>query len=136
MSKTSNPQEIIHDVIIIGAGISGISTAYHLLLNNFDGKILILEGRDRIGGRISGQKTRFDGQQIELGANWIHGIMGNPIYHLADKYKIVNQLVDLSGKSDMQDDVTSFIGGEDKNVRKKREGGRKKHIVEARDENG
>lgn len=45
-----------YDTIIIGAGMSGASTAYHLLVeNNYAGKVLILEARDRIGGRIYGE---------------------------------------------------------------------------------
>ena len=48
-SKTQNDEKI-YDVIIIGAGISGLSAADHLIDNGND--VLILEARDRIGGRI------------------------------------------------------------------------------------
>lgn len=45
-----------YNTIIIGAGLAGASTAYHLLCeNNYKGKVLILEARNRIGGRIHGQ---------------------------------------------------------------------------------
>lgn len=40
----------IYDVIIIGAGISGIGASLHLSKEGIEH--LILEGRDRIGGRI------------------------------------------------------------------------------------
>lgn len=82
------------DVIIIGAGISGISVAYHLLLNNYEGNIVILEANDKIGGRITGTMTHYDDPQrhIELGANWIHGIMGNPIYQIATKHNLFNPI--------------------------------------------
>jgi hypothetical protein len=36
--------------------------------------------------------TKYDNHRIELGANWIHGIMGNPIYELALKHKLIDQL--------------------------------------------
>ena len=41
----------------------------------------ILEARKRLGGRIS--TVSIGGHKAELGANWIHGILGNPIYELA-----------------------------------------------------
>jgi cation diffusion facilitator CzcD-associated flavoprotein CzcO len=39
-----------HDVIIVGAGIAGISASYHLLKNHPHLKVLILESRDNLGG--------------------------------------------------------------------------------------
>ena len=53
-------------VIIIGAGLSGLSTAYALEQSNFE--IEILEARHRIGGRIY---TCWTGEQhLEMGATW------------------------------------------------------------------
>jgi protoporphyrinogen oxidase len=40
-----------YDVIIIGAGLSGLSAAYFLKERNNLLNILILEGKPRIGGR-------------------------------------------------------------------------------------
>lgn len=40
-----------HKIIIIGAGIAGISAAHHLVKNG-ETDFKILEGRNRIGGRI------------------------------------------------------------------------------------
>ena len=59
------------DVIVIGAGAAGLSAAAELAEAGFSA--IVLEARDRIGGRIF---TRNDvGQQfpIELGAEFIHG---------------------------------------------------------------
>ena len=62
----SNFDNNFYDTIIVGAGISGVSTAYHLLCeNDYRNKVLILEARDRIGGRIHGQMIA--GQHVELG---------------------------------------------------------------------
>ena len=58
------------DVLILGAGMAGI-TAGNILHKNGINKFLILEARDRIGGRIRSEK--FAGDVIELGANWVHG---------------------------------------------------------------
>ncbi|XP_022893255.1 polyamine oxidase 1-like isoform X1 [Olea europaea var. sylvestris] len=70
-------------VLIVGAGISGISAA-KLLAENGVEDVLILEAADRIGGRI--RKEEFGGVTVELGAGWIAGVGGkqsNPVWELA-----------------------------------------------------
>jgi monoamine oxidase len=59
------------EVIIIGAGVSGLSAAR--LLARFGVECLLLEGSDRIGGRL--HTLRRPGWQlpIELGAEFVHG---------------------------------------------------------------
>lgn len=55
-----------YNTIIVGAGMAGSSTAYHLLCeNNYKGKVLILEARNRIGGRVNGMTIA--GKHVELG---------------------------------------------------------------------
>lgn len=58
------------NVIIIGAGASGLYAAQQLLDANIDVKIL--EASDRYGGRIRLQKDFFD-FPMEEGADWIKG---------------------------------------------------------------
>jgi len=59
------------DILIIGAGASGLAAAYELSLA--DKKLVVLEARNRIGGRIhSVADHRFE-QIIETGAEFIHG---------------------------------------------------------------
>ncbi|KAH6647507.1 hypothetical protein BKA67DRAFT_577696 [Truncatella angustata] len=55
-------------VCVVGAGVSGLRCADILLSHGF--KVTILEGRDRIGGRIC-QSDEL-GYTVDLGANWIH----------------------------------------------------------------
>ncbi len=55
-----------HEIIIIGAGPTGLMAAYELAKRGQ--KSIILEARDRIGGRVH---TLTDG--TELGAEFIHG---------------------------------------------------------------
>ena len=57
------------DVLILGAGIAGISAARTLEVNGVT-DFLVLEATDRVGGRI----REYDGTTIEVGANWIHGL--------------------------------------------------------------
>jgi len=61
------------DTIVIGAGISGLACAARLYQHRARaGSVLVLEARDRIGGRIDA--LYVDGSRLDLGANWIHGI--------------------------------------------------------------
>ncbi|KAF5736460.1 polyamine oxidase 1 isoform X1 [Tripterygium wilfordii] len=72
-------------VIIVGAGVSGISAAKVLAENGIE-DLVILEATDRIGGRI--RKETFTGVSVELGAGWIAGVGGkesNPVWELAAK---------------------------------------------------
>lgn len=71
-------------ILVIGAGIAGLAAARHLSSNGFN--VTILEGRDRIGGRIYTDRTL--GLPIDLGASWIHGIKKNPIGKLARDYQV------------------------------------------------
>ncbi|XP_050228392.1 probable polyamine oxidase 4 [Mercurialis annua] len=63
-------------VIVIGAGISGLSAARVLYDASF--KVILLESRDRLGGRIH---TDYSfGYPVDLGASWLHGVCNeNPL---------------------------------------------------------
>ena len=67
-------------VLIIGAGIAGLAAARALRRRGIE--VLVIEGSDRIGGRIRTSRE-WPGVPIDLGASWIHGIDGNPITRLA-----------------------------------------------------
>src|SRR5580704_17153721 len=59
-----------HDVVVIGAGMAGLTAARALAEAGL--KVLVVEAQDRIGGRIL---TRHVGDEaIELGAEFIHGL--------------------------------------------------------------
>lgn len=58
-------------IIVIGAGLAGLSCAYELSKKDCD--IVILEARDRLGGRVHTLTERFtSGLSAEAGAFWIH----------------------------------------------------------------
>jgi spermine oxidase len=64
-----------YDVIIIGSGAAGCEAARKLYDSGMR-NILILEARDRLGGRINTIHLNDDiNMPIEWGANWIHGIV-------------------------------------------------------------
>jgi monoamine oxidase len=58
------------DVIVIGAGVAGLTAAR--LLAEAGMRVLILEARDRIGGRVWTIHDQ-NGVPVELGAEFIHG---------------------------------------------------------------
>lgn len=66
-------RNIIKDVIIIGAGVSGLAAASKL--REAGKEVLVLEARDRIGGRLFTNK-QF-GTAVDLGASWIYDIDQN-----------------------------------------------------------
>ena len=78
-------------ILVIGAGIAGIAAARRLKQRGFD--VIVLEGRSRIGGRISTDRTWPD-QAIEMGAGWIQGSVGNPISELARTYGMTTSRTD------------------------------------------
>lgn len=70
-----------YDVIIVGAGIAGLSAGEKLVQKGK--KVLVLEAKDRIGGRLW---TTMDWAAVtEHGANFIHGINNNSLYKFAKK---------------------------------------------------
>ncbi|XP_055800733.1 probable polyamine oxidase 5 [Solanum dulcamara] len=73
-------------IVIIGAGIAGLAAAKKLYTTQNSNELFelcVVEGGNRIGGRIF--TTEFCGDRIEMGATWIHGIEGNPIYKIAQE---------------------------------------------------
>ncbi|KAK5732496.1 hypothetical protein LTR17_010435 [Elasticomyces elasticus] len=64
-----------YDTIVLGAGMSGLACASRLHQHEYyrqKGRLLVLEARDRIGGRIGSVNVK--GCRLDTGANWIHGV--------------------------------------------------------------
>ncbi|MQL72676.1 hypothetical protein Taro_005011 [Colocasia esculenta] len=71
-------------IVVVGAGMAGLTAAHKLHAagaSSFD--LCVVEAGDRIGGRI--RSSEFAGVRVELGATWIHGIGGSPVYDIAQK---------------------------------------------------
>jgi len=84
-STTLSPSTTPPSVIVIGAGISGAAAAQSLVSKGYN--VTVLEARTRIGGRTWTDNSTLS-IPIDLGAQWIHGNVGNPITALATKYAI------------------------------------------------
>ncbi len=59
------------DVVVIGAGVAGLAAARELQARGLD--VVVLEARERIGGRVFTRRDRGTPVPIELGAEFIHG---------------------------------------------------------------
>jgi pseudooxynicotine oxidase len=59
---------VSYDVIVIGGGFAGITTARETARGGAE--TLLLEARDRLGGRT--WTHRWNGTDIELGGGWVH----------------------------------------------------------------
>jgi monoamine oxidase len=90
------------DVIVIGAGFAGLSAAEQLLKRG--NSVLIVEARDRVGGRTHTSTTQHGGW-VDLGGQWI-GPGQNHIYALAARlgrgvwpmYTAGRQVLDTQGR--------------------------------------
>ncbi|WP_420407629.1 flavin monoamine oxidase family protein [Hoeflea sp.] len=82
LARTRENGPAAPDVLVIGAGMAGLGAARALRARGLS--VLVLEARDRIGGRV--YTSRMDpGWPVDLGASWIHGARGNPLTALADE---------------------------------------------------
>ncbi|KAL0405192.1 UNVERIFIED_CONTAM: Polyamine oxidase 2 [Sesamum latifolium] len=111
-------------VIVIGAGFAGIAAARALHDASF--QVILLESRDRIGGRVH---TDYSfGFPVDLGASWLHGVckenplapvigrLGLPLYRTSGDNSVLYDhdlesyaLFDMDGNQIPQD-LVSKVG--------------------------
>ncbi|XP_074658297.1 uncharacterized protein LOC141911215 [Tubulanus polymorphus] len=99
-------EEVPHraQVLILGAGAAGISAAKYLHDHGVK-DFVIIDAENRIGGRV--KASEFGGKIVELGANWVQGTDGNPLWDLAKKYKMAGVV------SNYDSYVTRDVNGND-----------------------
>ncbi|MGI4831004.1 MAG: FAD-dependent oxidoreductase, partial [Janthinobacterium lividum] len=68
--QQSSKRKTDADVLILGAGMAGLSAARVLAEQGL--RVLVLEARDRVGGRVFTEQTA-DGVRVEHGAEFVHG---------------------------------------------------------------
>lgn len=81
LANNPNQRKSKEKIVIVGAGIAGLITGKTLQNQGFE--VILLEGRNRIGGRLWTSK-KWDNAFVDMGASWIHGKEGNPLTKLAN----------------------------------------------------
>ncbi|KDD73592.1 hypothetical protein H632_c2027p0, partial [Helicosporidium sp. ATCC 50920] len=69
------------DVIVVGAGLAGLAAARKL--HDAGLTVVVLEARDRLGGRMHAES--YGGVSVEVGASHVWGSVGNPLTTLLDE---------------------------------------------------
>jgi monoamine oxidase len=92
----------MHDVVVVGGGFAGVTAAREAAR---DGRsVLLLEGRDRLGGRT--WTAPWNGHRIEYGGGWVH-------WHQPHTFSEITRAgltVELSGDPDL----TAWYVGDDR----------------------
>src|SRR5262245_13730170 len=95
-----------YDVVVIGAGAAGLAAAVRLV--EAGRSVLVLDARDRVGGRIDTRHEPGLGVPVEFGAEFIHGVApvtrkcaehgGGTVLEIPDEHlRLVNGKLDPYG---------------------------------------
>ena len=71
------------DVIVVGAGIAGLAAAKKLIDAGLH--VVVLEARDRVGGRACTNRSTF-GETVDHGASFLHNPDLNPLTPIVRRY--------------------------------------------------
>jgi monoamine oxidase len=97
------------DLIVVGAGVAGLAAAQRLTKAGV--RVVVLEARGRIGGRIWTDRS-WPGTPIDMGASWIHGVTRNPIARLARGLRVRTIQTDYDSYTLFDTDGRRFTGAE------------------------
>ena len=95
-SGTSPTASHVYDCIVVGAGLSGLSAAHYLCSHSL-ADVLVLEARDRVGGRTH-TVTLPNGHWLDLGGAYV-GPTQHRVLRLAHSLSIPTEAVYHAGQS-------------------------------------
>lgn len=91
---TSNTRSEKKEIIVVGAGIGGLSSAYYASRRGHD--VIVLEASDRVGGRMISWCE--DGDRVDAGAQFFHS-----------NFKNIRKLIEELGLSDRIAPITLAV---------------------------
>jgi monoamine oxidase len=106
-----------YDVVIIGAGLAGLGAAHQLCKSGLS--CVVLESRDRVGGKTWSQPMEDGKGVIDVGAGWINDTNQSRVYELAKRYGAEPIVQNTEGNVVLQDfdgNCSPFPYGELPNV--------------------
>src|ERR671916_3328751 len=108
MNQANVPEQA--DVVVVGAGLAGLLAARYLLAANVS--VLVLEARDRVGGRLLNH-TLANGTVVEVGGQWV-GPTQDRVLALADELGVGLFSTYIEGEHFLAiDGAVKRYGGED-----------------------
>ena len=100
------------DVVVVGAGLSGLKAAYDVQKAGFS--CLVVEARDRVGGKTWSVDPLGEDKYVDLGAAWINDTNQVKIWELARSLGLGTAVQNTNGnvvQEDLGGDVSLFEYG-------------------------
>ncbi|HTA40633.1 MAG TPA: NAD(P)/FAD-dependent oxidoreductase [Candidatus Acidoferrales bacterium] len=92
-SRQDTGKTVTTDIVVVGSGLSGIGAARTVL--SYGRSVVVLEARDRVGGRVFSDNTTFRGFPFDFGAQFFQQVIsGNILFQIAKARGI--DVVDIS----------------------------------------
>lgn len=90
------------EVVVIGAGLSGLTAAHRIQQAGIS--CIILEARDRVGGKTWSIDPLNEGKVVDVGAAWINDTNQSEVYALAKSLDLELVVQNTTGRV-IQEDI-------------------------------